>query len=66
MKRVLFVGSSKDIDGLVSELAKFNPHYRVVGYVAVDEEPIHTNVVRVLGENLDDFISQNYISKTIL
>ena len=48
MKKVLFVGSSKDIDSLVNELAKFNPHYKVMGYVAVDEQPNNTNVARIL------------------
>ena len=66
MKKVLFVGSSKDIDSLVNELAKFNPHYKVLGYVAVDEQPNKTNVARILTENLDMFVSQNYISEIVV
>lgn len=66
MKKVLFVGSSKDIDSLVNELAKFNPHYKVMGYVAVDEQPNKTNVARILTENLDMFVSQNYISEIVV
>ena len=66
MKKVLFVGSSKDIDSLVNELAKFNPHYKVMGYVAVDEQPNNTNVARILAENLDTFVSQNYISEIVV
>jgi len=66
MKKVLFVGSSKDIDALVNELAKFNPHYKVMGYVAVDEQPNKTNVARILAENLDTFVSQNYISEIVV
>lgn len=66
MKKVLFVGSSKEVDGLVRELAKFNPHYKVVGYVAVNEEPSKTQVERVLESDLDDFIYQNYISEIVV
>lgn len=66
MKKVLFVGSSKEVDALVTELAKFNPHYRVVGYIAVDEVPNNTNVERILAENLDEFVYQNYISEIVV
>ena len=66
MKKVLFVGSSKEVDALVTELAKFNPHYRVVGYIAVDEVPNETNVERILAENLDEFVYQNYISEIVV
>ncbi|WP_317048049.1 sugar transferase [Flavobacterium aquaticum] len=66
MKKVLFVGSSKEVDALVTELAKFNPHYRVVGYIAVDEAPNKTNVERILAENLDEFVYQNYISEIVV
>ena len=66
VKKVLFVGSSKEIDGLVIELAKFNPHYKVVGYTAVDNEPIETVVPCVTALELDDFIHQNYISEIVV
>ncbi|MCW1147825.1 sugar transferase [Flavobacterium lacisediminis] len=66
MKKVLFVGSSKEVDVLVAELAKFNPHYKVVGYIAVDEEPNKTNVERVLAENLNEFVHLNYISEIVV
>ncbi len=66
MKKVLFVGSSKEVDGLVRELAKFNPHYKVVGYVAVNEEPDDTQVERVLDSDLDEFVYQNYISEIVV
>lgn len=66
MKKVLFVGSSKEVDALVTELAKFNPHYKVVGYIAVDEAPNKTNIERILAENLDEFVYQNYISEVVV
>ena len=66
VKKVLFVGSSKEVDALVTELAKFNPHYRVVGYIAVDESPNKTNTEYILPDNLDDFVYQNYISEIVV
>ncbi|OGS62505.1 MAG: sugar transferase [Flavobacteria bacterium GWF1_32_7] len=66
MKKVLFVGSSKDIDSLVTELAKFNPHYKVVGYVAIDETPNGANVARVSPADLDNFVHENYVSEIVV
>lgn len=66
MKKVLFVGNSKDIDGLVTELAKFNPHYKVVGYIAIDENPEKTQVVQVSSKEIDDFVYQNYVSEIVV
>lgn len=66
MKKVLFVGSSKEVDGLVKELAQFNPHYKVVGYVAIDEEPRKTQVPRVLADDLKGFIFRNYVSEVVV
>jgi exopolysaccharide biosynthesis polyprenyl glycosylphosphotransferase len=66
MKKVLFVGSSKEVDGLVKELAQFNPHYKVVGYVAIDEEPRKTQVPRVLADDLEGFIFRNYVSEVVV
>ena len=66
MKKVLFVGSSKDVDGLVTELAKFNPHYKVVGYVAIDETPNGANVARVSPADLDNFVHENYVSEIVV
>jgi exopolysaccharide biosynthesis polyprenyl glycosylphosphotransferase len=66
IKNVLFVGSSKEVDSLVKELDRFNPHYKVVGYVAVDKEPSKAQVECVLTTNLDDFIYKNYISEIVV
>ena len=66
MKKVLFVGSSKDVDSLVTELAKFNPHYKVVGYVAIDETPNGANVARVYPADLDNFVHENYVSEIVV
>ena len=66
MKKVLFVGSSKDVDSLVTELAKFNPHYKVVGYIAIDENPNKTQVERISTEELDEFVNQNYVSEIVV
>ncbi|MQP24781.1 exopolysaccharide biosynthesis polyprenyl glycosylphosphotransferase [Flavobacterium sp. LMO8] len=66
MKKVLFVGSSKDVDSLVTELAKFNPHYKVVGYIAVDENPNATDVERITAEELDEFIRLQYVSEIVV
>jgi len=66
MKKVLFVGCSKDVDGLVTELAKFNPHYKVVGYIAIDENPNKTQVERISTEELDEFIRLQYVSEIVV
>jgi exopolysaccharide biosynthesis polyprenyl glycosylphosphotransferase len=66
MKKVLFVGNSKDIDVLVSELSKFNPHYHVVGYLAVGESSVDAHVKRVLDEDLDEFVYKNYVSEIVV
>jgi exopolysaccharide biosynthesis polyprenyl glycosylphosphotransferase len=66
MKKVLFVGSSKDVDSLVTELSKFNPHYKVVGYVAIDETPNGANVTSVSPADLDNFVYENYVSEIVV
>jgi lipopolysaccharide/colanic/teichoic acid biosynthesis glycosyltransferase len=66
MKKVLFVGNSKDIDVLVAELSKFNPHYHVVGYLAVGESSVDAHVKRVLEEDLDEFVYKNYVSEIVV
>ena len=66
VKKVLFVGSSHDVDGLVAEMAKFNPHYKVVGYVAVGKSIIDAKVTKVLEEELEAFVSAEYISEIVV
>jgi exopolysaccharide biosynthesis polyprenyl glycosylphosphotransferase len=66
MKKVLFVGNSKDIDVLVAELSKFNPHYHVVGYLALGESSVDAHVKRVLEEDLDEFVYKNYVSEIVV
>lgn len=66
MKKVLFVGNSKDVDSLVTELAKFNPHYKVVGYIAIDENPSKTLVGRISEEELDEFVRLQYVSEIVV
>jgi lipopolysaccharide/colanic/teichoic acid biosynthesis glycosyltransferase len=48
------------------QLATFNPHYKVVGYVAIDEVPIKVKVKRVLQENLDEFVRKNNVSEIVV
>ncbi|MDP5001548.1 exopolysaccharide biosynthesis polyprenyl glycosylphosphotransferase [Flavobacterium sp.] len=66
MKKVLFVGNSKDIDGLVAELSKFNPHYHVVGYLSIGDSSVEAKVKRVLEEDLDEFVYNNYVSEIVV
>ncbi len=66
LKNVLFIGNSKDIDELVSELFTVNPHYNVVGYVATDETPQKTKIKLVDESGLEDFIYDNYISEIVV
>ncbi|WP_445715114.1 exopolysaccharide biosynthesis polyprenyl glycosylphosphotransferase [Flavobacterium sp.] len=66
MKRVLFVGNSKDIDVMVEDLSKFNPHYHVVGYLSVGESNHNANVKLVSSDNLEEFVVNNYISEIVV
>ena len=66
VKKVLFIGNSKEIDQLVAELFSVNPHYKVVGYVATDEEPQKTKIDLVDETNLEDFIYNNYVSELVV
>jgi len=66
VKKVLFIGNSKEIDQLVAELFMVNPHYKVVGYVATDEDPQKTIINLVDETNLEDFIYRNYVSEIVV
>ena len=66
VKKVLFIGNSKEIDQLVAELFSVNPHYKVVGFVATDEEPQKTKIDLVDETNLEDFIYNNYVSEIVV
>lgn len=66
VKKVLFVGTSKEVDTLVAELAKFNPHYKVLGFIAIDEVPTDSLVPRILEEDLEGFVRQNYIAEIVV
>ncbi len=66
MKKVLFVGNSKDIDVMVEDLSKFNPHYHVVGYFSVGESNHDANVKLVSYDNVEEFVVNNYISEIVV
>ena len=66
LKKVLFVGNSKEVDGLVTELAKFNPHYKVLGYIPIDENPNKTQIGQVVTEDLEAFVKEYYISEIVV
>ena len=66
VKKVLFIGNSKEIDQLVAELFSVNPHYKVVGYVATDEEPQKTKIDLIDETNFEDFIYNNYVSEIVV
>lgn len=66
VKKVLFIGNSKEVDQLVAELFSVNPHYKVVGYVATDEDPQKTKIDLVDETNLEDFIYNNYVSEIVV
>lgn len=66
VKKVLFIGSSKEIDLLVNELFTVNPHYKVEGYIATDLHPQKTKIDLVDEANLADFIDKNSISEIVV
>lgn len=65
-KKVLFIASSKEIDNLVEELFAVNPHYKVVGYIAVDKEPQKTKINLVDEDYLESFFYKNYVSEIVV
>lgn len=65
-KKVLFIASSKEIDNLVEELFAVNPHYKVVGYIAVDKEPQKTKINLVDEDHLESFFYKNYVSEIVV
>ena len=66
LKNVLFIGNSKDVDQLIEELSNFNPHYKVVGYIAVDEFPKETKIFKISEEDLEVFIARHFISEIVI
>lgn len=66
VKKVLFIGNSKEIDDLVAELFTVNPHYKVVGYVATDEVPQKTRIHLVDEAHIENFIYKNYVSEIVV
>ena len=66
VKKVLFIASSKEIDSLVTELFSVNPHYKVMGYIATDDQPNPTQIDLVNELDLEDFIYKNYISEIVV
>ena len=66
VKKVLFIASSYEIDGLVTELFSVNPHYKVMGYIATDDQPNPTKIDLINELELDDFIYKSYISEIVV
>ena len=66
VKKVLFIASSSEIDSLVTELFSVNPHYVVVGYVPIDENPQVTQIELVDEMQLEAFIQNNYVSEIVV
>ncbi|UGS20539.1 exopolysaccharide biosynthesis polyprenyl glycosylphosphotransferase [Flavobacterium cyclinae] len=66
MKKVLFVANSKEIDFMVAELSKFNPHYHVLGYIAIGESHHESKIELVSEEHLEEFVTRNYISEIVV
>lgn len=63
----MFVGNSNEIGVLIAELAKFNPHYRVLGYVAVNEVPsTRTDLKNIAVDDLENFVYENYVSEIVV
>lgn len=66
VKKVLFVGSSKKIEGFVAELIKVNPHYEVVGFIATDEKVIQTKLQNISIDALETAFLKDTISEIVV
>lgn len=66
VKKVIFVGSSKKIEGFVEELTKVNPHYQVIGFIPTDEKNIETSLKAITLEEFDSVFTKNYISEIVV
>ncbi|ESU26045.1 sugar transferase [Flavobacterium limnosediminis JC2902] len=66
-KKVLFLADDKSVDGLVSELEKADPNYKVMGYLSTRESlKKQVRLEKILPEALDDFIRTNSISEIVI
>lgn len=66
-KKVLFLADDKTVDGLVSELERADPNYKVMGYLST-KESLKRKVknTKVTLENLEDFIGRHSISEIVI
>lgn len=66
-KKVLFLADDKTVEGLVAELEKADPNYKVVGYLSTRESvKKKVNVTKILPEDLESFILKNSISEIVI
>lgn len=66
VKKVLFIGLSSEMEVLVAELNKFNPHYKIMGFIAVDKAPMSCSIPFVAEAELEEFVRKNFISEIVV
>ncbi|MCL9769759.1 exopolysaccharide biosynthesis polyprenyl glycosylphosphotransferase [Flavobacterium sp. HXWNR69] len=66
VKKVLFIGLSSEMEVLVAELNKFNPHYKIMGFIAVDKAPMSCSIPLVAEAELEEFVRKNFISEIVV
>lgn len=66
MKKVLFVGSSKEIDKFVKELQIANPHYTVVGFIPTDENIQEANIPIIQLNEVEEIVYNKYVSEIVV
>lgn len=66
IKKVIFVGSSKNIDAFVQELKAGNPHYQVKGFVATDDKNHATEIPQVAIQDLATLVEKENIAEIVV
>lgn len=66
-KKVLFLAEDKTVDGLVSELEKADPNYKVIGYISTKESQKRVVLCpKITIDTLEDIIEEHSISEIVI
>ena len=66
VKNVVFIGNSDKIEGLINKLTKANPHFNVIGFVAIDDKEVESTIPQIKLVNLKDSVNSNFVSEIIV
>lgn len=70
IQEVLLICQPRQVDELVADLEKSDPHYRVIAYINYDGDSYnvvhHNSIQNICIDNLGEFISKNKVSEIII